>query len=196
MPIIRPPRKPPVNPAAQPASKKATATAAVAPGATRLTNLSGDDHLIVWNNDMSVGVEDIDNQHQVLIGLLNKIMKAVHQRQGHEILDEVIINLGNYTRVHFTVEESLMRLLDYPTYEQHRDQHQSFITQLHQMKERFRAGDRVVSFELASFLKNWLLKHILETDKRFGQFCLERGASTKLSKNHWQEHFSGIFQSR
>ncbi len=72
---------------------------------------------VEWSNELSVGIEEIDFQHKVLIDLLNEIHEAIQQRQDTEVTRNIVRRLDEYTRVHFAVEESLMRILHYPEYE-------------------------------------------------------------------------------
>jgi hemerythrin len=85
---------------------------------------------IEWSNELSVGIEEIDAQHKVLVDLLNQIHEAIQQRQGTEATSQIIERLGEYTRIHFAVEESLMRILHYPDYERHKEEHDRLIDQL------------------------------------------------------------------
>ncbi len=44
--------------------------------------------------------------------------------KGKESLDDVLTGLLEYTRTHFLAEESLMKLYNYPDYEEHRGKHE------------------------------------------------------------------------
>ena len=68
---------------------------------------------VEWSDELSVGVEEIDEQHKVLVGLVNEMHEAIHQRHGSEVVQEILAKLADYTRIHFAVEESLMRILNY-----------------------------------------------------------------------------------
>ncbi|MCB1766851.1 MAG: hemerythrin family protein, partial [Candidatus Competibacteraceae bacterium] len=85
---------------------------------------------IEWSNALSIGIEEIDAQHKVLVDLLNQVHEAIQQRHGVEVTNEIVEQLGEYTRIHFAVEESLMRILHYPEYERHKDEHDRLIEQL------------------------------------------------------------------
>ncbi len=140
---------------------------------------------VEWSNELSVGIEEIDAQHKVLVDLLNQIHEAIQQRQGAEATGEIIERLGEYTRIHFAVEESLMRILHYPEYERHKEEHDRLIEQLNGFRAKLESGKGSVSFELAHFLKVWLTKHIMETDKGYTPHFLEQGIRPELSKQSW-----------
>jgi hemerythrin len=39
---------------------------------------------------LSVGVEEIDEQHKVLVDLLNEMHDAIHERRGSEVAREIL----------------------------------------------------------------------------------------------------------
>ena len=140
---------------------------------------------IEWSGELSVGIEEIDAQHKVLVDLLNRIHEAIQQRHGTEVTRQIVDQLGEYTRIHFAVEESLMRILHYSEYEQHKDEHDKLIEQLNALQKKLVEGKASVSYELAHFLKVWLTKHIMEADKRYSPYFLEQGIRPELSKQSW-----------
>lgn len=144
---------------------------------------------VEWSNELSVGIEEIDAQHQVLVDLLNQIHDAIQQRHGVEVTQDIVQRLGEYTRVHFAVEESLMRILHYPDYMRHKEEHEKLIRQLHIFSDKFNTGKASISYELAYFLKTWLTKHIMEVDKRYTAHFLAQGIKPELSKSSWTQRF-------
>ena len=142
---------------------------------------------IEWSSALSVGIEEIDAQHKVLVDLLNQVHEAIQQRHGVEVTNKIVERLGEYTRIHFAVEESLMRILHYPEYERHKDEHDRLIEQLNGLRAKIEEGKNSISFELAHFLKVWLTKHIMESDMRYSPYFLEQGIKPELSKKSWTQ---------
>ena len=70
--------------------------------------------LIEWSDEFSVGIQEIDEQHKVLVGLLNQLHQAIREHHGRATSREILGRLAEYTRTHFLLEESLMRLTHYP----------------------------------------------------------------------------------
>jgi hemerythrin len=140
---------------------------------------------VEWSNELSVGIEEIDAQHKVLVDFLNQIHEAIQQRHGAEVTSVIIERLSEYTRIHFAVEESLMRILHYPEYERHKEEHDRLIEQLNGFRTKLETGKGSISFELAHFLKVWLTKHIMEADKHYTPHFLEQGIRPELSKQSW-----------
>lgn len=40
---------------------------------------------IEWTGELSVGIEEIDEQHKVLVDLINEIHEVIHQRRGSDV---------------------------------------------------------------------------------------------------------------
>lgn len=145
---------------------------------------------VEWSNELSVGIEEIDTQHQVLVDLLNQIHEAIQQRHGAEVTQDIVLKLDEYTRVHFAVEESLMRILHYPDYERHKEEHDQLVARLAGLHAKLDEGKGALGFELAQLLKHWLTKHIMEVDQRYVSHFLARGISPELSKSaSWTQRF-------
>jgi hemerythrin len=144
--------------------------------------------LIEWNDALSVGIQEIDEQHKILVNLLNELHDAIRQHHGRDASIAVMQRLADYTRIHFTVEESLMRILGYPEYETHKGHHEELIRQMQDLQARLNQGE-AVSFELLHFLRNWLTNHIMEGDQRYVEHFLSRGAQKSWHKKSWLERF-------
>ncbi|HRD68172.1 MAG TPA: bacteriohemerythrin [Candidatus Competibacter sp.] len=145
---------------------------------------------IEWSNELSVGIEEIDSQHKVLLDLLNQVHEAIQQGRTVEVTGDIIDRLDEYTRVHLAVEESLMRILHYPDYERHKEEHDKLVAQLGDLRAKLAKGKGAIGFELAFLLKNWLTKHIMEVDQRYVSHFLSYGISPELSKNaSWTQRF-------
>jgi len=145
-------------------------------------------NFVQWSDDLSVGVEEIDEQHKVLVNLINEMHGAIHQRRGSEVVGEILGRLVEYTRIHFAVEESLMRILHYPEYEEHKEQHEELLRHVLELNEKVETGKTAIGFELMHFLKIWLTKHIMESDRQYTDYFLRAGAKPKLKQRSWVSH--------
>ncbi len=141
-----------------------------------------------WSNDLSVGIQEIDEQHKVLVNILNELNLAISQGKGKEIRNQIIDRLLEYTRIHFTVEESLMRILGYPKYEKHKQEHERLLSQLEGFSSKMAAPD-VSSYELLFFLRSWLINHITRTDKAYEAHFVQMGVKKTWLKSSWLDKF-------
>ena len=142
-------------------------------------------NFVEWDDTLSVGIEEIDEQHKVLVDLVNKMHEAIHQRHGSDVVISILSDLAEYTRIHFAVEESLMRILNYPDYDNHKQVHEELLHTVADLQEKVASGKKSIGFELMHFLKTWLVKHIMEEDMQYSGFFLEAGAQPKLGKKSW-----------
>ena len=69
-----------------------------------------DEELFHWSDDFSINIQEIDEQHKVLVDLLNQLHVAIREHHGKTTSREILNRLAEYTRTHFLLEESLMRL--------------------------------------------------------------------------------------
>lgn len=134
-----------------------------------MTTATSED-LFHWSDDFNVNIQEVDEQHQVLVDLLNQLHHAILERRGKTASRDILNQLADYTRTHFLLEESLMRVLHYSGLEIHKQQHEDLIQQIHELQRKLDEEDATITFELLYFLKNWLIHHINESDKRFGDF--------------------------
>ncbi len=128
-----------------------------------------------WDERFSVGVTEIDDQHKRLVALLNELYEAMYSGQGREALGHVLAGLVGYAGTHFAAEERLMRLHRYPEAAGHKDKHDKMAAHVTELRERFDAGAIASPVQISNFLKGWLSRHIMETDRRFGAFLNEKG---------------------
>ena len=131
--------------------------------------------LITWSNMLSVGVRDIDLQHQTLIGIMNQLAPAADDASLVVNQHAILAELMRYTQEHFGFEESLMRDIAYAEQEDHRREHQQFIDQVLAMTQRDNATGAPLSADILVFLRDWLVSHILHTDRALAQALNNRG---------------------
>lgn len=131
--------------------------------------------LIKWNNSLSVGVTEIDQQHIQLISLINELNSAMQQRKGKDVLGKTLESLANYTITHFKTEEKYFALYRYPATASHKEEHAAFVNKISELQEKFDRGTMTLSIDLMNFLGDWLKKHINGTDKKYSAFFNEKG---------------------
>lgn len=140
---------------------------------------------VEWSEALSVGIEEIDGQHQMLVDMVNRMHQAIHERHGSDVVKGILNELADYTRIHFAVEESLMRILGYPGYEDHKAIHEELLEHVVELVGKVESGKTAIGFELMHFLKTWLTKHIMEEDMAYSGFFLAAGANATVKKKSW-----------
>ena len=138
---------------------------------------------ITWNDSFLTGVARIDEQHQVLVNTLNEANMRLSHGVTRELLEQITRDLLSYALYHFETEESLMREYDYanqagPDDERHRQEHRGFSQKVVAIREDLKDGQLVSREDLLGFLNNWLVNHMLNTDKKLGKYLMEHGEGT------------------
>lgn len=126
--------------------------------------LASNENVLIWSDALKVGVDAIDKDHQVLINILNKVVR----RSADDVdVDDIINKLMDYTHYHFDREEVLMKVCNYRDLEIHQEIHKELIAEVNshaQTWARDRSQENFV--QLRHFFKDWLFDHILEKDTK------------------------------
>ncbi len=130
---------------------------------------------ISWKDSFSVGIPSIDDQHKNLVGMINKLFSEFYKGITDDFLNEIIQELEKYTVYHFTYEEKFMKLYDFEGYNAHKSEHEQFIEKIRNYKETLSKENKKAVIDFISFLKDWLLKHIMGTDKKYMKLFQEKG---------------------
>jgi hemerythrin len=129
---------------------------------------------IEWKDEYSVGITLIDQQHKQLVRLLDQLGESLTKQNQKEVTTHVALSLLRYTQAHFLTEERLMIKHSYPGYEAHRKEHESLAVRVANFQQSAERGSTTISEELYKFLSDWLVHHILETDKAYSPFFRSR----------------------
>jgi len=132
--------------------------------------------LMEWTEEMSVGVQVIDDDHKKLIGMLNDLNDGVITGKNNRSLESVIDALLRYTKYHFAREERFFAETGYPGGAAHKAEHDLLARRVSNLQTRFEAGQSLeLSLEALAFLKDWLTGHIMGSDQRYGPHFNAKG---------------------
>ena len=136
-----------------------------------------------WKDDYLLGLQSVDLEHQQLYVLLNKCLQTDAQ-QNKEHLIECLNELLHFAKAHFSHEEQLMKLFDYPDLKNHRQIHQLLIKEITKQSELLLKGD-IKTEALISYFNLWFIEHSHNLDKAFVDYYLtvEKQESEKLNKD-------------
>lgn len=133
---------------------------------------------IVWNESLMTGVASIDEEHRILVGMLNEANYRLSESSSREVLEEIVHDLMSYALYHFDNEEEMMVEKAYAPEEKeaHFREHRSFSAKVAGLQQDLKQGKLIAREELLAFLNGWLIDHILNTDMRFARFLDQDGA--------------------
>jgi len=130
---------------------------------------------IIWSSDYDTGIEEIDDQHRILVSTINEANEKLQSDSSLAVLENITKDLLSYALYHFETEEEMMLEHDYKSYsaeeyEAHMKQHRDFSAQVVEVRESIKAGNPMPKEDLIAFLTNWLINHINKTDKKLAAF--------------------------
>lgn len=128
-----------------------------------------------WKSSYTVKVKRCDDDHQKLFLLIENLNDAMRSGEGKLIVDGIVQDLERYAQIHFTAEESLMAKAKYPALAAHQEEHRKFIQSVAEFRQQLNDGITGQSISVSMFMNNWLVNHILRTDKQYSSHLNANG---------------------
>jgi len=125
---------------------------------------------LVWNNALATGIRQIDLQHQELLEMINELETAHASGATRQAREEIYPRLTAYILFHFATEESMLPASASAHARLHRAQHQAFAEQI--TASRDQSAENFDMSELITYLRQWLINHIMKTDHDLAQHIL------------------------
>lgn len=125
-----------------------------------------------WDSTLETGYPKVDNQHKQLIAALNDLIDANKGGHGDSAILETLDFLVNYTMKHFSDEEALQVMYEYPEYAGHKRIHDDFKVTVGEIVKRVKdegPSESLIS-EVCKSLGNWVVKHIRGDDFRMAAY--------------------------
>lgn len=117
-----------------------------------------------WNESLSVGIDVIDEHHRYLFDLINDLYEVVSNKLGAREVARLVKALDAYAKVHFRAEELMMTHYGYEGLNRQEHQHHAFEAKICEFYEELHANPLVAQFDVLTYLRDWLVKHILIED--------------------------------
>ena len=133
----------------------------------------------IWNDKYLLGVNDMDDEHKVLVGKINILVTNLENQ--YEKIDKITLmtafkDLASYTAEHFAHEEKFLFSIKYPQASSHKKIHDKLLAQVGKYGEEIHNGT-LDDHKLISFLRNWLISHIMGVDMQYAAHYKEDMAS-------------------
>ncbi|HHU36352.1 MAG TPA: hemerythrin family protein [Treponema sp.] len=134
------------------------------------------ENILTWKDELATGFADVDLQHKKLILIINDIHVAMNEPETTYAtgMAKALKRLTEYTYYHFEEEEKFMKLHDYPEFEAHHLEHQSFIEQVGKQIKTLSKANSEDGFLFYRFLGSWLINHIAKSDQAWASFVSEK----------------------
>lgn len=128
-----------------------------------------------WKENLSVGIDKIDNQHKELFDRMNKLILAMREGKGKGEVMDTLKFLEDYVVKHFSEEEELQKKNNYPKYETQHKEHEEFKMSLMDFKNMIEKEgiSSAVAIRLQTKMSFWWRKHIKDLDMDLGKFLMK-----------------------
>ena len=124
---------------------------------------------LIWDEALSVQVQEIDDDHRRLVDLFNMLNHSVTDNEAPDYINALLEELITCTAWHFRHEERLMVKYGYQGLDEHRAEHNELIASARAIQQQ----GQPVSFQDIEFLEHWLTGHILGADMELGSYLGE-----------------------
>lgn len=120
--------------------------------------------------EVSTSLNTIFDEHDELLGIIDKLNIAINEQRSHKIIGIIIDDLETYALAHFETEEKYFDVFGFLNKEAHILGHKELIQQILSFKKKFFLNN-VNSSELLDFLQVWFVKYLNEHNEEFhGEF--------------------------
>jgi hemerythrin len=114
---------------------------------------------LIWRREFNCGIEVMDDQHKLLVALINRLRAAIHS-QNHVAIDSNLDDLIDYATSHLAFEHALMQDAGCQALAiEHEKTHGPFLRLLRDYRRRV-FTDKSVADELNGVFSCWLLEHV------------------------------------
>lgn len=135
---------------------------------------------VVWNEQISTGIELIDGDHEILVMLLNRCIGAINSGNESGIKSSVLGELLDYVSYHFQREEVLMEICKFPDISAHKKEHRLMLAKVMQLIKEHGDG-QLTTATLLRFMRDWLTDHISsdQHDRAIIPYCQGKDRAIK-----------------
>jgi len=120
-----------------------------------------------WSQaEHSVHISLFDEEHKRIFSQISSIHTASKERNNRPHLQLLMEKVIKETRSHFDHEEQVLRESDFEGWQEHAAQHEASVKEALHLAKQFRDG-YISAMILPTFLRNWFIGHIQESDRRY-----------------------------
>jgi len=130
---------------------------------------------ITWTDDFLIGIGELDYEHRGLIADINELHRDLLEQVDRERIEDTLASIFARLQAHFALEEHVMAAHDYPHYAEHKAEHDRLLDEYTERMVGFRRAPNPADREaLETVLRQWIVHHILTSDKKMS-LMLTRG---------------------
>lgn len=134
------------------------------------------EHDIAWSDAFLIGIEELDYEHRGLVDDINRLHRELLGQVDRERIEDTLGMIHSRMQAHFALEERVMRANDYVHYAEHKAEHERLLDEYAEyMTTLERNPTRGERTSIESVLREWIIDHILDYDKKMSQMIASRG---------------------
>ncbi len=124
---------------------------------------------IPWDERYKLGVDVIDEQHEKLFSLVNRLYRLEDKKNISQDIKDILHEFNDYINTHFKAEEEYMESIEYPQLQEHKEMHKKltdFILSIINMP----AKPEIIKSKMRIVAKRVLIEHIIHEDSKIKLF--------------------------
>ncbi len=115
-----------------------------------------------------------DLQHKELINLFKKLSDQDLMSSDPGLYTYTVGFLVMYASQHLSLEEGYMEHYNYPDYDHHKKIHKEFINKIKDFRNKYKIYSPEAASTLLENIRSWIFNHIIENDKKLGEFIAQK----------------------
>jgi len=133
--------------------------------------------LINWQKKWETGIKTIDDQHKHFVLIINRTYALDENGKDKKVLGDILNELTEYVRIHFSTEEGYFDDTEYPESDEHKQKHQELLEKVLKFNQRFEKEEDVSGLvkDFLIFLRSWLDDHLIKCDHKYIPWLTEHG---------------------
>ncbi len=125
---------------------------------------------IKWTAELSVGVNEIDEQHQKLYAIIDELAAARSAVMDKGAVLAILTQLVDYSDYHFRTEDNYMIENNYPLFLSHRKEHLAYINKMGMLIDDLEKKGPTLTDDILEFLCEWWQAHISQSDLKYARY--------------------------
>ncbi|MBV5308857.1 bacteriohemerythrin [Chromatium okenii] len=132
-----------------------------------------------WSDIYSIGIADIDAQHQGFFAAAHRLYDDILEREGKNAVEEAMTFMRNYAEEHFQTEVAFMRKHEYPGLKEHLILHAGFFRKLDELENDLMmfGPSQALADRALDITQDWLIDHIADEDMLYSLHVKAKGVS-------------------
>lgn len=126
-----------------------------------------------FKDEYRTGIESIDLEHQKLFEIADRAYETLMDEfisDKYDYIVDILNELKDYAAIHFRHEEEYMISIRYKRLISQKASHDEFIEKINSYDlSEVDENQKGVMLELLDYLNDWLIHHIIGSDKLIGQ---------------------------